>query len=206
MTYPYRAVFLDFMNVERHASPLTLTAYDRDLKYFFDHSPLFDSGSLISFIKDQQALALSAVTIARRISALRTYGKFLIHEGYMDHDPTRILERPKQGRRLPKILDENAIDAMIQATHDMPLPERYRLISMVELMYASGMRVTELVTLKLEQVMSLKKEGPLCFIIKGKRSKERMVPITPSAFDALRLYIKVRPYFSKEKTPWLYLQ
>lgn len=209
MNIPYGELFTEFLQAERNASPLTVAAYERDLEIFFEKRTFQDLevASLLTFMEEQQAANLKPTTLARRASSLRTYCRFLIQEGYLSHDPTHILERPRIGQRLPKILEEKEIQAVIQATTHLPFAERCRLEAMVELMYASGMRVSELVSLRLDQIRPLlQKQTSDRLIIKGKRGKERMVPLTEPAVQALHSYLTVRGYFLKgqKESVWLF--
>jgi integrase/recombinase XerD len=135
------------------------------------------------------------------------YCRFLLKEGHISFDPTKGLERPKPKKNLPKILSPEEVQRLLEATHALSLQDRLRLQAMTELMYASGMRVTELVSLKVQQVLpALKEDGPSCLFIQGKRKKERMVPLTTPAIESLRKYMTIRKTYiaGKSDSPWLF--
>jgi integrase/recombinase XerD len=192
--------FLDMLGAERNASANTLAAYRRDLCDF--------SGAVAGFgtsLKDATRdhvkrylarlanLRLAAATHARRLSALRQFYAFLYAENIRTDDPTSTIEAPKRGRQLPKIVTQEDIESLIAAAspRDERDPEAARLLSIVELLYASGLRVSELVTLPLAAARN--KTGFL--LVRGKGGKERLVPLNPSARDALAKYLVRRDAF-----------
>jgi integrase/recombinase XerD len=129
-------------------------------------------------------------TTARRLSALRQFHKFLVAEGIRPDDPTSTLDAPRLGRPLPKLLSEAEVTALIEATRRIDGPDGARLVCFVELLYATGLRVSELVALPLAR---LRDERVL--VVRGKGGKERMVPLSEPARAALVAYGAVRGAF-----------
>jgi len=141
---------------ERGAAPLTLAAYKNDLLSLAgflaaDRATLeqADRASLHVYLSSPATARLAPRTLARRISAMRQFYKFLLLEGVRQDDPTAELDTPRLGRPLPKILSESEIKAVIDAAQGWPGQEGIRLSCMVELLYATGLRISELVTLAL---------------------------------------------------------
>ncbi len=182
--------------VERGASPHTLAAYRRDLDDFtafaLDHGSSLDgadSEALRAYLTRLSKAGFSPRTAARRLSALRQYFRFAYAEGWRRDDPTLTLDGPRLGQSLPKILDARDIVAMIAAAGAQPAPRGPRLVAILELLYASGMRVSELAQLPLAAVA----RDPASLIVRGKGNKERMVPLTDAARAAVKTYLAVRP-------------
>jgi integrase/recombinase XerD len=141
-------------------------------------------------------------TAARRLSALLQFFKFLLVEGMRADDPTSVIDAPRQGRPLPKILSEGEVTALIETARANESPEGIRLAAMLELLYASGLRVSELVALPLGTVA----RGERAIIVRGKGDKERMVPLGEQALRAVRDYLAVRPSFlaKGQVSRWLF--
>ena len=194
---------------ERGASDNTLQAYGRDLDHFADflagrgkQADAADSTDLRAFIKAAHGAGLSPRTTARRLSALRQYHRFLFREGLRSGDPTAAIESPRQGRSLPKVLSEAEVEHLLLEVRRMPGPEGRRLTALVELLYATGLRVSELVGLPL----SAAQRDPRVLIVRGKGGRERMVPLSEAAREALRDYLGERPRFLGSGAPskWLF--
>ena len=194
---------------ERGASDNTLQAYGRDL----DHFAAFLAGrgtqadgatasDLRAFIKAAHEAGLSPRTTARRLSALRQYHRFLFREGLRSGDPTASIESPRQGRSLPKVLSEAEVEHLLLAVRRVSGPEGRRLTALVELLYATGLRVSELVGLPL----SAAQRDPRVLIVRGKGGRERMVPLSEPARQALRDYLGERRRFLGSGAPskWLF--
>jgi integrase/recombinase XerD len=193
--------FQDYLTFERGLSDRTLSAYRRDLARWAAH--LEERGveapsqvtpeALRQWVFALKDAGLAPSSIRRAQSAVRTYFAFLIAEGAVDVDPTERLESPRMGRRLPDVLSREEVEALLDATDpDAWLHWRDRAI--LELLYASGMRVSELVGLPLS-ALDLE-EGFLTVF--GKGSKERLVPVGEPALRAVRRYLAdVRPKLDK---------
>jgi integrase/recombinase XerD len=193
--------FLEMLAVERGASPHTLGAYRNDL----EHAGAFlgarggaiddaDARALRDYLADLSRSGFAPRTAARRLSALRQYFRFAYAEGWRRDDPTLALDSPRLGQPLPKILSAEDIVAMIAVAAARPAPHGPRLAAILEILYASGMRISELAELPLGAVA----RDPATLIVRGKGAKERLVPLTEAARAALRRYLELRPQFLAE--------
>ncbi|MCE9522757.1 MAG: site-specific tyrosine recombinase XerD [Alphaproteobacteria bacterium] len=190
--------FLEMLSAERGASVHTLDAYRRDL---LDYSGFLRARSrglangtaadIRAFLVSLSEAGLKASTQARRLSALRQLHRFLLDEDVRADDPTSAIESPKRGRPLPKIVTEVQTQSLMEAAASLDGPEALRLLCIVELLYASGLRVTELVTLPLAAVSGERR----MLLVKGKGGKERLVPLGTPARDAIAAYQKIRLHF-----------
>jgi len=197
--------FLDMMSAERGASANTLDAYRRDLA---DLSATLTKrkSSLRSASREDVKHYLGALTAsgmapssqARKLSALRQFFMFLYSEGIRTDDPTNAIDAPRRKRPLPKILSPGDVKRLIDAAADEYVDdegertsESFRLAAMLEILYAAGLRVSELVALPLA---SAKTKNGFIFI-RGKGNKERLAPLNKSAQKAIKEYLKVRDEF-----------
>ena len=141
-------------------------------------------------------------TQARRLSALRQFHKFLFAEAVRADDPTITLDSPRRGRPLPKCLSEAEVDRLLEAARKRDGPHGARTTALMEVLYATGLRVSELVGLPLSAVA---RNQPV-LLVRGKGSKERMVPLTETARDALKAYIDQREAFlpKNKASKWLF--
>ncbi|SDL81951.1 site-specific tyrosine recombinase XerD [Maricaulis salignorans] len=188
-------LFLDMMAAERGAARNTLDAYARDLT---DVSARLGARGVelasAATTDLEQVLAgiesdgLSAATAARRLSAMKRFYRFLLSEGRRSDDPCTPLRGPKQGRSLPKILSEADVDALFAAAADLPGASGLRTRALLEILYAGGLRVTELVSLPLSAFIQTER----CIFVTGKGGRERLVPLTASALEAMAAYRDVR--------------
>ncbi len=192
--------FLDMMSAERGASPNTLDAYHRDLAAF--ESFVARRGSALAsaqrddvrmFLAQLARDGIAASSQARRLSALRQFYAFLYSEGLREDDPTSAVESPRQARPLPKILSQADVLALIAAAQAEAAKsaEAQRLLCLIEVLYAAGLRVSELVTLP----VSAARSRDAFLIVKGKGGRERLVPFGPSARQAVTDYLAVRDHF-----------
>jgi integrase/recombinase XerD len=198
------------MAVERAASKNTLTAYAKDLEDAagFLGSRGRDLASAApedveAYVRALSDRGLSPATAARRRSALRQFYRFVLGEGWRDDDPSRRLEAPKKGRSLPKVLTREEMDRLIAAASARDGAQGLRLGCMVELAYASGLRISELTALTLAAVA----RDPAYLIVKGKGGKERLAPLNATARAAVKAYLEVRPSFlpkGDKANPWLF--
>ena len=193
--------FLDMMAAEAGASGNTLAAYRNDL----DRSAEALGGKLVGARADSIAglgeawRELAPSTVARRSAALRRFYGFLVDEGYRTDDPSAALPRPRFERPLPKILDSDEVSRMFEQAEDRAasgalLPVRN--LALLELLYGSGLRASELVTLPRN---ALRKGQPF-LILRGKGSKERLVPISSRAEAAVERWLEHVP----AKSLWLF--
>lgn len=191
---PQIEAFLEMMAVERDASVHTLAAYGRDLADAELH--LGNAGGLLkagqpdleNWYSDLSKRGLSAATAARRRASVRQFYRFAIGEGWRDDDPSRRLDAPKQGRPLPRSLSRTEIENLLAVIAAKDNAASLRLMALVEMAYASGMRVSELLGLKLEAVQ----RDPAYLIVRGKGNKERLVPLNASAREAIKSWLAVR--------------
>lgn len=206
---PAVETFLEMMAAERGAARNTLDAYGRDLS----HAETWLAGrkrsleaagtdDLRGYLAAAEAEGVAPRTAARRLSALRQFYRFLYAEGRRADDPTAILDAPRRGRPLPKILSEAEVDALLDSARDRPGPEGLRLVCLLEVLYATGLRVSELVGLPFAAVA----RDPRVLIVRGKGGKERMVPLTEAAMAAISAYKAVRGVFlaAGETSPHLF--
>ena len=188
-------LFEEMLRAERGASDNTVTAYRRDLA----HLSAFlagTAGSLDSAVAADLRAYLEALdragmaprTAARRLSALRQFYRFLHAEGRRQDDPTATLESPKQGRPLPKLLTEAQVDELLQAADARPGPDGVRLAALMQLLYATGLRVSELVSLPLAAAV----RDPRLIQVRGKGGRERLVPLNEAAREAVQAWVEVR--------------
>jgi integrase/recombinase XerD len=196
--------FLEMLAAERGASRHTLDAYRRDLGCFAAHLHASgdnragepagaDADALRSFLRAQAAAGMSARTAARRLSALRQFFQFLFAEGIRPDDPSLSIDRPKARRPLPKYLSEEEVDRLLAAAAERPGEDGRRMTALLEILYATGLRVSELVGLPL---VAIGRDGRT-LIVRGKGGKERMVPLTEPSMDALAAWLAVRDRFAR---------
>jgi integrase/recombinase XerD len=203
---PQIEAFLEMMAVERDASPHTLSAYARDLADAETSTGGLmqaDAEAVEAWFADLSRRGLSAATAARRRSAARQFYRFALAEGWRADDPSRRLDAPKQGRSLPKVLSREEIDRLLEAAGRRDAAAGLRLVALVELAYASGLRVSELLGLKVEAV----RRDPAYLIVRGKGGKERLAPLNAAARTAVRAWLTARDKKRKPETPdspWLF--
>ncbi len=194
-------LYADYLNFERGLSPLTISAYGRELERFIvfatergQRGPAaVGRDDVRDYVFHLGDLGLAPTSVRRAQSALRTYFGFLVEEGALESDPTEGLQSPRVARPLPNVLDADAVSALLEAPRlDSAVYWRDRAI--LEFLYATGVRVSELVGLRLTNIDL---EEGLCTVF-GKGSKERMVPLGRPACVALSRYLReVRPALEK---------
>ncbi len=183
----YTDVFLEALSAEKGRSEKTITSYESDLNLADSALP---NGLLGATDNDIQNYLSSltkterASSIARKASALRTFYKFLMLEKIIQTNPTKNLELPKRARPLPKLLSTDEIDLLISSAGDIKTSVRLR--AMIELLYASGLRVSELCELPMTAILGDH------LLIHGKGAKERMVPMHAGAISALQKWLDLR--------------
>jgi integrase/recombinase XerD len=200
--------FIEMLIAERGAAANTVAAYRRDLDDFsaFQISRkhgVGDAGSddLRAYLGALARRGLAPRTAARRLSCLRQLYGFLLSEGIRDDDPAAVIDAPVRGRTLPKILSEDEIEGLLAAAHARDGAEGLRLVALVEVLYATGLRVSELVGLPLS---ALEGDGRL-LLVRGKGGKERLVPLGEPASEAIAAYREIRPRFlGTDASPWLF--
>ncbi|MGN6488068.1 MAG: site-specific tyrosine recombinase XerD [Devosia sp.] len=204
--------FLEMMSAERGAAKNTIEAYRRDLSDYCAF--LARQGTAVTaagreqvtqYLAELDANGIAASSSARKLSAIRQFHKFLAADGARTDDPTRIIASPKPRRALPKVLSLEEIDRLLQLAEaeieregatDAERAMSHRLYVLLELLYATGMRVSELVSLKRAQVT----RDASFLTIRGKGSKDRIVPLTDRARDAVKAYEATL----ETSSPWLF--
>ena len=191
----YIESFLDMMSAERAASDNTLAAYRRDLtdwisalKTLGQNLTRARTGHLETVLAKWAASGLAPSTSARKLSSAKQFYLFLQLENIRKDNPAHMLRGPKLGRPLPKVMSESDVDRLFEVAEEDKSPKGIRLLCMLEIIYACGLRVSELVSLKLAAV----KRRDACLLIKGKGGRERIVPLTQAAQNAIKSWLKVR--------------
>lgn len=193
--------FLEMMSAERGAAENTLSSYRRDLEDasagIADGLAGATSADIRAYLDDIAARGFAATSQARKLSAIRQFFKFLYAEGLRGDDPTGTLDSPKKGRPLPKtmseadtgrLLDRAAQEAKDPSMHDGDTLAALRLHALVEVLYATGLRVSELVGLP----VTVAQRDDRFFMVRGKGNKERMVPLSAKARTAMRTWLAAR--------------
>jgi len=207
MSTPQVEAFLEMMAVERDASPHTLSAYGRDLADaeagIAGGLMRGDEAGVEAWYADLGRRGLSPATQARRRSAVRQFYRFALGEGWRPDDPSRRLDAPKQGRSLPRTLAGEEIERLLAAAALHDGAAGVRMVALVELAYASGLRVSELLGLRVEAV----RRDPAFLIVRGKGGKERLAPLNTSAREAVKAWLIARDSARPDKapdSPWLF--
>ncbi|MGD9924513.1 MAG: site-specific tyrosine recombinase XerD [Pseudorhodoplanes sp.] len=210
------ALFLDMLAAERGARPNTLAAYRSDLEDFAGHAAAagarladITSDGIRSYLAALSRRGLAPSSVARKLSAVRQLYRFLYAERYRSDDPAAILEGPKRGRSLPKTLTVAEVDRLITTARanaeqtERSAPDRQRaarLYCLLELLYATGLRVSELVELP----ASAARRDQRMLIVRGKGGKERMVPLNDAARRAMTQYRDLLKDTKNRNSVWLF--
>jgi integrase/recombinase XerD len=201
--------FLEMMAAERGAAGNTLDAYRRDLEHYGAvlagrgrSVATGDGDDLRAYLAALTRAGLAPSTIARHLSALRQFHRFLFAEGIRQDDPATAIDSPLQGRPLPKILSQGEVERLLGAARQTTGPEGLRRTALVELLYATGLRVSELLSLG----TGAGARDSRVLIVRGKGGRERMVPLGEAAHAALTDYKAVRRKFLPPgaESPWLF--
>lgn len=204
----YLPIFLDYLAVEKGLARNSLAAYRVDLRHFghwLADQPLeLDAVHRVNIVKYFQSLraaGISARSVARALAAIRGLFRFLVAERHLKHDPTENLENPKLWTTLPKSLQPSEVEALLGAP-DRTTPDGSRDAAMLELLYATGLRVSELIRVRIDDLVM--DAGFLRTM--GKGSKERIVPFGDAARDAIVAYLeRGRPEHVKQPDVHLFL-
>ncbi len=206
------------MAAERGAARNTLEAYGRDLRDFAGYArrcghaaETADVALIRSYVAGLVAAGLSPRTTARRLSSLSQFFRFLLADGVRADDPTTLIDRPRRGVRLPRYLSESEVDRLLAAARGAATPDEQRLMALMEILYATGLRVSELVGLPLSALAG--ETGLL--LVRGKGGRERLVPLTEPAIESLARYRQIRASFlgrtgaktapsGTAESPWLF--
>jgi integrase/recombinase XerD len=207
-------LFLDMLAAERGAAPNTLAAYRRDLEDFAAHLATTGasiataaSDSLRAHLASLAGRGFKPSSVARRLSAIRQLYRFLYAEGYRKDDPAAVLEGPKRAQTIPKILSVAEVDRLLSAAQAAIASESpgerlraARLNCLIEVLYATGLRVSELVALP----ASAARRGERMLIVRGKGGRERMVPLNDAAKRAMADYLALLVEAGRGESKWLF--
>jgi integrase/recombinase XerD len=218
-TSPQRltGLFLDMLAAERGAGANTLEAYTRDLDDLAAHLAsrkktiaAATTADLRGYLATLADRGFKASSVARRLSAIRQLYRFLYAEGHRADDPAAVIEGPKRGRPLPKVLSIGEVDRLLSTAHagatdaarsDAERLRALRLACLLEVLYATGLRVSELIALP----ASAARRDERMLVVRGKGNKERMVPLNQAAKTAMRAYLDALAKAEREATSkWLF--
>lgn len=210
-------LFLDMLAAERGSAENTLAAYRRDLNTYLDF--LTDNGIRVknvnpkdirSFIGSLEERGLKASSAARHLSAVRQFHKFLYIEGYSGQDPSAAVDAPKTRQAVPKVLSVDDVGRMLDLAQQQAAAgpdasaferlKRARMHCLLELLYATGLRVSELVSLPKSAARTREK----FLVVRGKGNKERLVPLTDSSRSAMAAYVEALETSRKDSPAWLF--
>ncbi len=191
--------FFQYLRVERNASELTCLNYRIDLHQFFGflghHRPLTVTPMDVRrFIAHLSSTGLSKRSIARKLSCLRSFFRYLCREGQLEHNPAAAVPTPRQEKRLPAYLDERQVERLL----DAPAGDRWLLLrdrALLETLYSAGIRVSELVGLNLRDLDDV--SGTV--IVRGKGKKERLCPVGHPALNAIHRYLEAKRSYLEER-------
>ncbi|MFN0264789.1 site-specific tyrosine recombinase XerD [Tepidamorphus sp. 3E244] len=205
--------FLEMLSAERNAAPNTLTAYDRDLAGFASFAvsrgrgpASVDASDVTAFMAQLASRQMAASTAARKLSALRQFFRFLVEEGVIAADPADGQDTPRRAASLPKVMSEAQVETLLEtaaqaATDANPRTgvgqRALRMHCLVELLYATGLRVSELIALP----ASAAKSDRDLLNVRGKGGRERMVPLSAQAKKALQAHVAAR---AEQNSRWLF--
>jgi len=201
----YLENFRLYLLAERGLAKNSVEAYIRDIVQFFeftDKDPVkTETGDISRFLYSLKKSKLRPRSIARKLSSIRVFYKFLFSEGYIDHDPSELIETPSIPVYIPVVLEVYEVEKIIDAV-DTSEPIGLRDLACIETLYGCGLRISELLSLRMEDVFL--EDGFIRVI--GKGGKERLIPLGGRAKKAILDYLeKGRPFFEKTKNPLLFL-
>ncbi len=195
--------FLSYLSTDKGASANTIAAYRNDLAQFSEYvcgacangnsaASRVDRALVLGYLGELKARSYAESTVARKVAAIKSFFGFLTAEGIVEADPTESLKSPKVGKALPKPMSVHQIDELLEQPARRSTPEAKRDRAMLELLYATGMRVTELVSLSVDDVALADTTAHVRCL--GKGAKERTIPIHEQAAEAVRTYVdEARP-------------
>ncbi len=186
------AVYLDYLRVERGLSHNSRAAYRRDLTKLVDYLKArnrsavgdVDRDVLMTFLVHLKDTGLANRSVARHVSAIRGFTRFLLDDGHLDPDPAETLQAPTWGRTLPRTLTLDQVEQLLEAP-DVDGPRGKRDLAMLEILYATGIRVSELCNLSASDL----RDDAQLLMVRGKGNKQRLVPMGSRAMEALRVYL-----------------
>ncbi|HEY3056622.1 MAG TPA: site-specific tyrosine recombinase XerD [Thermoanaerobaculia bacterium] len=204
----YLDLYLDYLTIEKGLAKNSLASYGTDLRRFGTYLAKKDIDPenvervvIVRYFQSLRTAGISARSVARALAAIRGLFRFLVAEKHLKRDPSENIENPKLWTNLPKSLQPSEVEALLRAP-DQSTPEGMRDAAMLELLYATGLRVSELIHVKIEDVVM---DGGFLRTI-GKGSKERVVPFGDVARDTIVTYLeRGRPELVKRADPYLFL-
>lgn len=191
--------YLNYLSVERGLSPNTLESYERDMRQFFaylkekrhiENPNEVTQALIVGYLLMLQAQGKSTATMSRNLAAIKSYYHFSFRERLIEHDPTINMDAPKHAKRLPRVLSIDDVERLLEQP-DLKTPGGIRDRAMLEVLYASGLRVSELISLKINNV-NLEFGYLKCY---GKGSKERIVPLGSVAIEYTEKYLAHARHF-----------
>ncbi len=190
--HKYLELFLEYLKSERNVSKNTVQSYLLDLQDFLKHVDVDSEVTeerIVSYLEILKNKNFQISTVKRKISVLKQFFRFLVTEELIEKNPMTFIRQPKSCRALPKILSEDSVKKLRKATSTLPLEEQIRVDLILYLLYGSGLRVSELISLKMNSFVESK------FIrIFGKGSKERIVPVTHQVIKLLKQWSNIKPF------------
>ncbi len=211
MSSAWTEAFLEMMAVERGAARNTLVAYEKDLA---DASAWLtakrkdlagaSAEDIEAWFSSLGARGLAPATASRRRASIRQFYRFVLGEGWREDDPSRRVDAPKKGRPLPKVLSREEMERLIAAAAEKDGAAGVRLACIIELIYASGLRISECLNLPLAALA----RDPAYLIVRGKGGKERLAPLNGPAREAVKAYLAIRKSFlpkGVKDSPWLFV-
>ena len=204
--------FIEMLRAERNAAGNTVDAYRRDLADFAAFLTrrggaleTADAPAIRAYLARLDRAGMAPRTAARRLSAIRQFFRFLIGDGIRQDDPVAVIDGPRQGRPLPKLLSEAEVGRLLAAARAVEGLDGRRLVALLELLYAAGLRVSELVALPVAAVM----RDQRVLVVRGKGGKERMIPLHDAARGAITAWLAARSQELAKRgrcgaSPWLF--
>lgn len=206
--------FLDMLAAERGAARNTLEAYQRDIDDYLEFLgeralDAVSADDIRAWLADVSARGLKASSAARRLSAVRQFHRFLYTEGFSPGDPSAAIEGPRQGRPLPKVISVTDVDRLIETARlaceqdGLSRPARLRALRMrclIEMLYATGLRVSELIALPLSAATTRER----FLVVRGKGDKDRLVPLNEAAREAARAWLTALRETGAAESRWLF--
>ncbi len=210
----YIEYFFEMLIAERGATENTILSYKKDIKDLFDYLALnhielekVTSSVVKDFIVELSKKNLGAKTIGRKISALRQFFSFLVSDGIFKENPTLNIIMPKRPESVPKALSKNMLSHLIETASNDVTKEGLRDYAMLEILYSTGMRISELVALEMKSLEGFSSDSEInLLIVKGKGQKERAVILNQKACKALKNYLNIRGKFLSigTKVNWVF--
>lgn len=210
----YMEYFFEMLIAERGATENTILSYKKDIKDLFDYLALnhielekVTSSVVKDFIVELSKKNLGAKTIGRKISALRQFFSFLVSDGIFKENPTLNIIMPKRPESIPKALSKNLLSHLIETASNDVTKEGLRDYAMLEILYSTGMRISELVALEMKSLEDFSNDSEInLLIVKGKGQKERAVILNQKACKALKNYLNIRGKFlsTGTKANWVF--